>query len=96
VLLQDAQELHLHGRRHLAELVEEECAAASGDEEARLIARRSAERAAAVAEELCLEERLRERAAVDRDEPSEVSPGAAMARLLKCYPLLEPSAVRVA
>src|SRR5690606_16772356 len=67
-LLQDAQQLHLDRGGHLAHLVEEERAAVR-PLEATLLARDGAgERAALVAEQLALEDRLRERRAVDRHE----------------------------
>ena len=68
LLLDRPQELDLHGRRRLADLVEEERAAVGLLEEAALLAHRAGEGAALVAEELGLEQRLRQRAAVDRDE----------------------------
>ena len=67
-LLQHAEELHLHRGRRLAELVEEDGAAARRDEQAVAIAHRPGERAAHVAEELRLEQRVGERAAIDGDE----------------------------
>src|SRR5262249_54175582 len=78
LLLQDAEQLHLHRRRHVADLVEEERAAVGLDEEARLVAERSSERTAHVAEELALEQRLGERSAIDGDERT----GAARAVLV--------------
>ena len=57
-VLQDAQKLGLHRQRHLADLVEEERAAVGDVEEARARRRRPGERAAHVAEERGLEERL--------------------------------------
>src|SRR5215212_6633782 len=67
-LLKDAQELDLHGRRHLAYLVEEDAAAVCGLEETLAVGGRAREGPARVAEEFGFEERLRERAAVDRHE----------------------------
>ena len=56
------------GQRHVADLVEEERALVGGDEEAALVGDGAGERALGVAEELALEQRLGDRAAVDRDE----------------------------
>ena len=56
------------GGRRLADLVEEQRAAVGRLEEARLVAIGAGEGAADVAEELALEQRVRERGAVDRDE----------------------------
>ena len=67
-LLQDAQELHLHLRRELADLVEEERAAGGLREAAVLLRDGAGERAALVAEELALEDRLGDRRAVHGDE----------------------------
>ena len=69
-LLQDAQQLRLHGRRHLADLVEEERAAVGHFELALLLRERAGEGAALVAEQLRLQQRLRQRRAVDGDEGS--------------------------
>ena len=67
-LLQHAQQLHLHGRAHVADLVEEQ-RAAFGDLEAALARRDGAgERALLVAEQLALEQVGGDRAAVDRHE----------------------------
>src|SRR5262249_41536585 len=63
-----AQELHLEVQRELADLVEEERAAVRFFEEAAPIRVRVGERALLVAEELALEQVLRDRAAVDRHE----------------------------
>ena len=67
-LLEDAQQLHLDRERRLADLVEEERAAARDLEHAVLVADRAREAPLHVAEELALEQVLRQRAAVDRDE----------------------------
>ena len=56
------------GERHLADLVEEERAAVGQLERALRVARRAGERAALVAEQLALEQRLGEGGAVDGDE----------------------------
>src|SRR5207249_1525812 len=67
-VLQHAQELDLHRRRGLADLVEEDRAAVGLVEQAALLADGPGERAALVPEELGLEQRLRHRSAVDADE----------------------------
>ncbi len=67
-LLQRAQELHLHLDRDLADLVEEERAAVGELEAPRLARHGAGERAALVAEELALDELLRDGRAVDLDE----------------------------
>ena len=59
-LLQDAQELGLHRQRHVADLVEEERAAARALELAAALLGRAGERARLVAEELGLDELARE------------------------------------
>ena len=92
VLLQHAQELRLHRRADVADLVEEDRAAARLLEESLLLADGAGEGAAHVAEELALEQRVRERPTVDRDEAGagaaavpvqrrrdELLPGAALA-----------------
>jgi hypothetical protein len=73
-VLEEAQELHLRGRRDLADLVEEERPAVGGGEVAGLPLRRPGEGAPLVAEQLGLEERLRERRAVDLDERARGAP----------------------
>src|SRR5687767_10511268 len=67
-LLQHAQELRLETDRQLADLVEQERAAARLLEEPRLVGARAGERAAHVPEQLRLEERFGDRRAVDADE----------------------------
>jgi hypothetical protein len=67
-LLDDAQQLALHGQRQVADLVEEQRAALGGLEEALAVFRRTGEGALAVAEELGLQQVLRDGAAVDGDE----------------------------
>src|SRR6185295_10109133 len=69
-LLQHAQELRLHRRAHLADFIEEQHPAAGLLQLTRLALRRAGERAALVAEQLRLEEILRQRRAVERDERS--------------------------
>src|SRR5688572_18806702 len=68
LLLDRAQELHLHLQRQVGDLVEKERAAACCLEETGAIARRTRESAFAVAEELRLHQVLRDRTAVDRNE----------------------------
>src|SRR5205809_3162564 len=67
-LLQHARQLHLRGGRHLADLVQEERAAARRGEQTLLVPNRTRERSLHVPEQLRLEEALRERAAVQRKE----------------------------
>ena len=67
-LLQHAQQLHLHRRLHLADLVEEQRAAVGELEDAACGVVGAGERALLVAEQLALEQRLGDRRAVDRDE----------------------------
>ncbi len=67
-LLQRPQQLHLQRRAHRPHLVEEERALVRLLEPADAVADRAGERAAHVAEQLRLEQRLGNRAAVDRDE----------------------------
>ena len=67
-LLQDAQELHLQVQRHVADLVEEDRAAARQLEPSDAVPHRSRERALHVAEELALEQVARQGPAVDRHE----------------------------
>src|SRR5262249_10126618 len=66
--LEEPQELRLDGEAHLADLVEEERAQVRRLGEALARADRARERALLVAEELALEERLLQRAAVEDDE----------------------------
>ena len=67
-MLEHAQQLRLGGRPHLADLVEEERALVRQLELAELLRVRVGERAALVAEELALEQRLGDGGAVERDE----------------------------
>ena len=67
-LLQHAQELRLHGRAHLADLVEEQDAAGGQLDLPGLGLVRAGEGAALVAEQLRLEQLLGQRRAVERDE----------------------------
>jgi hypothetical protein len=66
--MQRAQELGLDAGGNLADLVEEDGAAPGDLEEAGLVPHGAGERAAHVAEQLRLEQRLGERGAVDADE----------------------------
>src|SRR5262245_48322116 len=67
-LLQDPQQLELHVQRDALDLVEEQRAAARQLDLADPVVHRPRECAALVAEELALEQRVRKRRAVDRDE----------------------------
>ena len=67
-LLEHAEQLGLHRRRHLADLVEEQHAAAGLLDPSRLRRDRAGERAALVAEQLRLEQLVGKRRAVDGDE----------------------------
>src|SRR5581483_9511606 len=71
-LLQEAQELRLQRDRQVADLVEEQRAAARRLDLAERLLHRAGERAPFVAEELALEQRLGDRRAVDRDEAAAV------------------------
>ena len=68
LLLQHAQQLELQRRRHVADLVEEQRPLVGQLEAAELALDRARERALLVAEQLRLEQRLGQRAAVDLDE----------------------------
>ncbi len=68
VVLEHAQELGLEARSHVPDFVEEERAAIGALEQAALGRDGSRERAAHVAEQLALEQSLRNRGAVDREE----------------------------
>jgi len=67
--LEESQQQTLHAQGHVADFVEEQRAAVGGFEQAGLVIGRAGERAANVAEELRLEKRLGNGAAVERDEP---------------------------
>src|SRR6185295_7885752 len=79
--LEHAEQLHLRPVRELAELVEEDGAAARGLEapDARRV--RAGEGAPLVAEELALDQLAGERAAVDRDERAGRAGGVRVERL---------------
>src|SRR5207247_2478777 len=66
--LQDPQELHLHRRRHLSDLVEKDGPSCRRLEEAALVLCRVGEGSTAVAEQLAFEQRFRERSAIDGQE----------------------------
>jgi hypothetical protein len=68
VLLQEPQELDLRGRGKLADFVEKQRPEVRFFHEAGFVAVRARERAFAVAEQLALEERVLDRAAVQGDE----------------------------
>ena len=70
MFLQSAEELHLQGQRHLSDLVEEQRALVGGLEQAGTVLDSAGERTTRVTKQLALKERVRERAAVDRDERS--------------------------
>src|SRR5262245_62291736 len=67
-LLKHAQELRLNGEAHLADFVEKQHASCGLLELSRLGLHRTRERAAFEAEQLGLEQRLRQCGAVNRDE----------------------------
>src|SRR5712671_2372951 len=67
-LLEEPQQLRLHGRRHVADFVEEQRAAVGLLELAEVARGRPGERALLVAEQLRLDELGRDRRAVDGDE----------------------------
>ena len=79
-LLQHAQQLRLQRRAHRPDLVEEERALVRLLEPSLPRADRAGERAADVAEELRLEQRFRNRAAVERDEAVGAARAAVMNR----------------
>ena len=74
VVLECPQQLDLGGQRHLADLVEEQGAAARLLEPPRVAGRRTRECAPLVAEQLGLDQRVRHRRAVERHERP-VAPG---------------------
>ena len=84
--LEHAQQLGLQRERHLADLVEEQRAAVGGFEEADLALVGAGERAALVAEQLALEQRLGQRRAVELDQRL-----VAAARLVGGSPRRRPS-----
>ncbi len=80
-LLEDAEELRLDRERHVADLVEEDGAARRLLEEPELHLVGPGEGALLVPEELALEERLRERGAVDSEEGLLAARGARVDRV---------------
>jgi hypothetical protein len=91
LLLQDAEQLALQRRRHVADFVEEDRAPLSRLEQPRMIGSSVGECAAAMAEELALEQRLGDRRAVHREE----RPGRAWAAPVErpCQQLLARTAL---
>ena len=86
-LLEHAQQLGLHGGRHLADLVEEQHAAGGLLDASRLGRDGAGEGAALVAEELRFEQLVGQRRAVDGDERSVIARarrGGGTARRLPC------------
>jgi hypothetical protein len=71
VVLEHAEQLHLHRHRDVVDVVEEDCAALGQLESTRPRANRAGERPALVAEELRLDEGLGEERAAYRDERPE-------------------------
>jgi hypothetical protein len=67
-VLQHPQQLHLHRQRHVVDVVEKDRAAVRELEATRAILDRARERPAFVAEELRLDQGLREQRAADGDE----------------------------
>src|SRR5690606_26848646 len=67
-LLQYAQQPRLRGGRQLADFVEEERAAVGGLDQTAVLGNRTGERALLVPEELRLDQAVRNRGAVDRDD----------------------------
>src|SRR5687768_1283207 len=67
-VLEHAEQLRLEAERHVADLVEQQCAPVGCLEQTGAIGRRAGEGAADVSEELALEQLLRNRGAVDRGE----------------------------
>src|SRR5581483_9886160 len=81
LLLQEAEDLRLEPRREVADLVEEDRAAVRDLEEALLLRDGVREGALLVAEELALEELLRDRRAGDRHERTVRAPALVVDRL---------------
>src|SRR6185369_11592088 len=75
-VLEHAQQLHLQLRAHVADLVEEDRAAVGQTEPAHARADRAREGAALVTEHLALEQILRYRAAMHRDQALQAPPAA--------------------
>ncbi len=79
-VLENPKELHLGGRAHLRDLVEEERPAVGELEAAGPASRGAGERALLVPEDLALEQGLRDRRAVHGDERSATAPGVVVDR----------------
>ena len=77
-LLQNAQQLHLHGQAGLADLVQEDGAAVGDFKQAALVLVRARKRALNVAKQLAFEQSFGKRAAVDRDKRFACARGAGM------------------
>src|SRR5262249_31743738 len=75
LLLQHAEQRRLRGEREVADFVEKQRAAVRAPDVAEAIFVRARKRTLAEAEELALDERRRQRAAVDRDERTGASRG---------------------
>src|SRR5687767_6797097 len=67
-MLQHSQELHLRGRRRLADLIEEKRPLRRRGEQSTLVLHSAGERSLHVTEQLALEQTLRKRTAVDREK----------------------------
>ena len=78
--LEEPQQLHLHGQRHLADLVEEQGATICCLDQPRLVAVCAGEAAAHMAKKLALEQLGRQRAAMNRHERSVRSAATCMQR----------------
>src|SRR6516225_3215550 len=65
LILQKAQQFHLHRQRHVADLVQEQGPAIGAFDSADRLLERSSERALFVTEELAFEKRLRDRRTID-------------------------------
>ena len=73
-VLQDAKQLHLHAQRHVVDVVEKDRPPLSQFEPSRPILDGPGERAPFMAEELRLDQRLREQCTADRDERTMFAP----------------------
>src|SRR5580698_8348730 len=80
-ILEDSQELGLHGQGELGDLVEEQASAVGNLEETRLRLDSAGERAALVSKELALEQRVRKRGAVEAHVGGARAWGATMQRV---------------
>ena len=89
-VLNDAQQLRLQRQRHLRELVQEERSAVRHLEQTDLVAIGAGERALPMAEHLRLEQLLRHRRAVDRNEAAGRRVGCAGAGTARCSSLPVP------